>query len=281
MTGCDNYCTYCVVPYARGGEQSRPEKEVLCEVKELVGRGYKEITLLGQNVNSYKYGFVKLLKQINKIPGDFWIRFVSLHPKDMTDDLIKAVAKLDKVCEYIHLPFQAGDNTVLKNMNRKYTRTDYLRLIRKIRKEIDNVAISTDVIVGFPGETKEQFKKSVDIFEKAKFDMAYIAQYSPRPGTKAAEMTDNVTRVEKKRREKALTRVLIKTAKENNKKYIGKTVPVLVEKETPDHKCNYYLGKTRTFKNVKFTGPKGLLGQFVEVEIVGLVEWGLMGKLVR
>lgn len=280
MTGCENFCSYCVVPYVRGPEKSRSCSGVIEEVRGLVDNGYKEITLLGQNVNSYQYGFVKLLKDICKIKGDFWIRFISLHPKDMTEELINIVAQEQKICEYIHLPFQAGDNTILKKMNRKYTRADYLGLINKIRKAIPEVALSTDVIVGFPGETKEQFNKSVEVFKKAKFDMAYINKYSTRAGTKAAEFIDNVSQAEKKRREQELTKILIKTAAKNNEKYIDKTWPVLVEKETPDKDINYYLGKTRTFKNVKFTGPKGLLGQFVNVKITKALDWGLKGELV-
>ena len=304
-TGCDNFCTYCIVPYARGRERSRPESEILCEVEQLVKRGYKEITLLGQNVNSYKTRedgkrkmeelgannknkthFVRLLEKINAIPGNFWIKFTSPHPKDMGDDLINAIAELDKVCERVHLPVQGGDNAVLKQMNRKYTREQYLDLVKKVRLKIKNVCVITDIIVGFPGETRKQFLQSVDLFKKAKFDMAYISRFSPRPGTAAAKMKDNVSWDEKRRRDEELTKVLQKTALVNNKKYVGRIVDVLVcgehRKQSGKKRGQVdYLGITRTDKKVKFSGPVGLVGEFVRVKIQGAKEWGLGGKIVR
>jgi len=249
-TGCDNFCSYCVVPYTRGPEYSRPSEEIITEVKNLIKKEYKEIILLGQNVNSYswniKYGawnnkkskdqkskiinFPRLLKMINDIPGNFWIRFLTSHPKDFSDELIRTIAKCNKVCEYIHLPIQSGNDEILKAMNRKYTVKDYKNLVQKIRHKIPGVAVSTDVIVGFPGETKRQFQNTVKLFKEIKFDMAYIAQYSPRAGTAAFKLKDNVPREEKKQREKILTEILRQTALENNQKYIGKTVEILVEK---------------------------------------------------
>ena len=299
MTGCDNFCSYCAVPLTKGREKSRPEKEILKEVEGLVKKGYKEITLLGQNVNSYgvkvkskkekvknksKNQFVELLEKINKIPGDFWIRFITSNPQDMSDKLIKAVKNLDKVTEYIHLPVQAGNNEILKKMNRKYTKEHYLKLVSKIRKEIPaslaggpNVSISTDTIVGFPSETRKQFEDTLDLYKKVKFDMAYIAQYSPRPGTAASRMKDDVPREGKRKREKELTEILKKTALKNNKKYLGKTVEVLAEKKEK----KYLFGRTRTFKSVQFEGNKNLIGQFVKVKITSATPWAMKGKIIK
>lgn len=223
MRGCDNFCTYCVVPYARGRERSRPIEEIYCEVKELVKRGYKEITLLGQNVNSYhknselrtqnlelrkkiknlqkkyKNNFAILLALLCQIKGLKKIKFLTSNPQDLTDDIIKAM-KLPKIDRYLHLPVQSGDDEILKKMNRKYTVQQYLDLINKIRKEIPDIEIGTDIIVGFPGETKKQFQNTVDLCKKANFSVAYIAKYSPRPGTAAFKLKDNVSYKEKKRR---------------------------------------------------------------------------------
>lgn len=300
MTGCNNFCAYCVVPYVRGREISRPAQEIINEIKELIKKGYKEIILLGQNVNSYKdrnIDFPKLLKSINNLPGKFWIRFLTSHPKDLSDELIEIMTKGEKITEYLHLPVQAGNNQILKKMNRDYTVEYYKNLIRKIRKNIspapfsDNashfsknaslnrcgISISTDIIVGFPGETKKQFKQTVKLMKWAEFDMAYTAQYSPRPMTAASKLNDDVPKEEKKKREKILTKILKKTALKNNKRYVNKTIEVLIQEKTKD---NSFLGKTRTFKNVKIKNPKGSLkiGQFVKVKITGATPWGLEGR---
>lgn len=233
MRGCNNFCTYCVVPYTRGKEISRPAKEIICEVKRLIKQGCKEIWLLGQNVNSYKeylkatpktsgrrfckpdikVTFPQLLRKINKIPGKFWIRFTSSHPKDFSDDLIKAMTECQKVAKYLNLPVQSGDDKILKAMNRPYTVKQYKNLVKKIRDKIPNINLSTDVIVGFPGETKRQFENTAKLFKEIKYDMAYIAKYSPRPGTAAAKLKDNVSPKEKKRRERVLRDTLKQTAK--------------------------------------------------------------------
>lgn len=281
MTGCNNFCAYCAVPYTRGREISRPAEDIIKEVKRLIEKGYKEITLLGQNVNSYsskitkeeflmtnqcqnsndkkntaKYemqqiNFPQLLKMINDIPGNFWIRFLTSHPKDMSDELIKTMAKCDKVCEYVHLPIQAGNDKILEKMNRRYTGAQYLKLIKKIKstykKEKKNLAISTDIIVGFPGETKQQFADTAEIMRQVKYDMAYLAQYSPRAGTAAAKLKDNISIAEKKRRKEFLNDILRITALKNNKKYEGKIIEVLIEKIENEVAS----GKTRTFKNVR------------------------------
>ena len=214
MTGCNNFCSYCVVPYTRSKEVSKPLKEITCEVENLVKRGIKEIWLLGQNVNSYEYGFSKLLRTINKIPGEFWIRFTSSHPKDFSDDLIEAMAECKKVAKYLNLPVQSGDDKILKRMNRPYTIKQYKDLVKRIRKKIPDINLSTDVIVGFPGETKKQFENTVKLFKEIKYDIAYISKYSPRSGTVAAKLKDNVSPQEKKRREK----VLEKTLKQKSRK---------------------------------------------------------------
>ena len=215
MTGCNNFCSYCVVPYTRSKEISRPLKEITCEVEGLVKRGTKEIWLLGQNVNSYKYGFSKLLRIINKIPGKFWIRFTSSHPKDFSDDLIKAMSECKKVAKYLNLPIQSGDDKILKRMNRPYTVKQYKDLVKKIRKKIPDINLSTDVIVGFPGETKKQFENTAKLFKEIKYDIAYINKYSPRSDTAANKLKDNVSQKEKKRREKILEKTLKQKSQEN------------------------------------------------------------------
>jgi len=200
MTGCDNFCSYCVVPHTRGREISRPMDEIVKEFKNFLKRGHKEIILLGQNVNSYKFGFAKLLKTLNNIDGNFKIRFLTNHPKDFPDELIDAIAICEKVEKEIHLPVQSGDNAILEKMNRKYTIKQYENLVEKIRKKIPNIKFTTDVIVGFPGETEKQFQNTVKLFNKIKYDLAYINKYSRREGTVAAQFKDNVSWEEKKRR---------------------------------------------------------------------------------
>jgi len=282
MTGCNNFCSYCVVPYAREREISRPANEILKEIKRLVETGYKEIVLLGQNVNSYhgtrNINFSKLLKKTNAIPGNFWISFVSNHPKDFSDELIETATKLKKICEYIHLPIQTGDDKILEKMNRKYTSKQYLKLIDKIRKSFKKYkpgklySITSDIIVGFPGETKRQFLESAKIMEKVRYDMVYFGQFSSRPETAAWKMKDNVSKKEKSRREKYLNEILKKTSLENNKKYLNKTVEVLIDKE----KDGFYFGRTRTMKNVKIiSGKKNLVGKIVKVKVTKANIWNL------
>jgi len=283
MTGCNNFCAYCVVPYVRGEENSRPAQEIIEEVKKLIKKEYKEIILLGQNVNSYKdknTNFPQLLKLINDLPGGFWLRFITSHPKDLSDELIETMAKSEKITEYLHLPVQAGDNQILKKMNRGYSVDQYKNLIEKIRKRIKNISISTDIIVGFPGETKKQFKQTAKLMKWVKFDMVYTAQYSPRPMTAASKLKDDVIKKEKRRREQILTKILKKTALKNNRKYINKTVEVLIEQKT---KNDFYLGKARTFKNVKIKDPKGSLkiGQFIKTKIIKATPWGLEGRIEK
>jgi len=296
MTGCNNFCSYCVVPYARGREYSRPAENILKEVKNLIKRGCKEIVLLGQNVNSYKsktqntgykildtkksvIEFSDLLRLLDNIPGKFWITFLTSHPKDMSDELIETIAKSKNICEYISLPVQSGDNEILRRMNRKYTIAHYKNLIKKIRSAIPDSAISTDIIIGFPCETKKQFKNTAKLLREMNFDMAYINQYSPRPETAAWKMRDNVSKKEKGRREKVLTNILEKTALKNNKKYVGKVVEVLVDKKFLDKQK--YSGHTRTQKKVIFRESKKItVGNFVKVKIVKAKAFGLEGETV-
>lgn len=300
MTGCNNFCAYCVVPYARGREISRPTEDIISEVKNLIKRGYKHIVLLGQNVNSYKsgikrsptsfgrlgreksdfYNFSELLKKINALPGHFWISFISNHPKDFSEELIKTATQLPRVCEFIHLPLQAGDNQILKKMNRHYTQADYLKLVAKIKKSFQKYkpgklySLTSDIIVGFPGETKKQFLESAKVMEKAKFDMVYFGQYSPRPGTAAYQLKNNITKPEKSRREKYLNEILKKTSYENNQKYLGQTLEVLIDKKEKDA----YFGRTRTMKNVKLiSSKKNLIGKFIKAKIIKANIWNLEG----
>ena len=277
MTGCNNFCSYCAVPYTRGREVSRKRQDIIKEIKELLKNDYKEIWLLGQNVNSYKYDFPNLLKKINKIPGNFWIRFSSSHPKDFSNDLIEVIAECKKITPYIHLPVQSGNDKILQKMNRPYTIKKYKGLIKRIKKIIPDIAISTDVIVGFPGETKKQFQDTKKLFKEIKYDMAYINRYSPRKGTKAFELKDNVTPKEKAEREAELTDILKKTALKNNKKYINKTIDVLVK----NYKNKFLFGKSFHYKTVKFPGSKKMIGRFVKVKITSVLPFSLNGEYVK
>jgi tRNA-2-methylthio-N6-dimethylallyladenosine synthase len=289
--GCDNACAYCAVPFTRGRLICRDHKKIIEEVKSIVKNGGKEIWLLGQNVNSYgiqrktdvkfnakptqEINFAKLLKMVNEIPGKFWIRFTSPNPADFSDKLIKTIAECEKITPYLNLPVQSGNNTILKKMNRSYNITQYKNLVQKVRKKIPDISLSTDVIVGFPGETKKQFENTVKLFGEIKFDMAYIAKYSPRPGTAALKLKDNISQKEKNRREKVLTEILKKTALENNKKYIGKTTNVLADK----YKGDFLAGKSFHYKTIKFKGTKNLIGKIIKVKITSALPWGLKGKL--
>jgi len=291
MTGCNNFCSYCVVPYTRGREYSRPAEEIISEVDNLVKQGYKEIILLGQNVNSYKSGvidFPKLLKLINAIPGNFWIRFLTSHPKDMSEKLIGTVAESEKVTPYIHLALQSGNDEILKKMNRKYTAKHFLELVEMTRKYLPDAVISTDIIIGFPGETEKQFQDTVEIMKKAKFDMAYLNKYSPRAGTAAAKLDDNISWAEKKRRERILTNILKETALENNEIYIGKIIEVLVDESgIKNQKLGIISGKTKSFKNVKIPDSKfsipdsDIIGKFLKIKIIQANAWGLEGEIIK
>lgn len=284
MTGCNNFCSYCIVPYTRGREYSRPKSEVLSEIAALIEGGCKEIILLGQNVNSYRpdddTDFPALLEEINALPGDFWIRFLTSHPKDMSEELIRTVQKSDKCTNHIHLALQSGNDEILKRMNRKYDRDHFLGLVDMIREHIADVMLTTDIIVGFPGETEEQFQQTAQLMQRAQFDLAYINKYSPRTGTVSATLPDCVSWQEKKRREDELNAVLRVTALENNQRYVGRTVEVLIEKE--DH--GHYFGKTRSFKDIKIRkeaaeDDRHLVGQFTRAKVTRVTPWALEGEL--
>ncbi len=296
MNGCNNFCTYCIVPYVRGRERSRNPKDILEEVKKLASEGYKEVTLLGQNVNSYlrverekdipfeKYegidSFAKLLRAVNKIDGIERIRFVSPHPKDFTDDVIDAIADCEKVCKLIHLPLQSGNTKVLKEMNRRYTKEQYLELVEKMKNKIPNLTLSTDIIVGFPGETDEEFEDTLDVVRKVKFEQVYMFIYSRRVGTPADRMENQIPEEDKHRRFNKLKELVESQIEENNKKYVGTTQKVLVEGES---KNNSYMltGRTDSNKVVIFEGTKDLVNKIVDLKIVSEHMWYLKGKVEK
>ena len=296
MNGCNNFCTYCIVPYVRGRERSRQPKDIIDEVKELAKKGYKEITLLGQNVNSYlrvekeknipfeKYedvdSFASLLKEVNKIDGIERIRFISPHPKDFTDDVIDAIASCDKVCKLIHLPLQSGNTKVLKEMNRKYTKEQYLELVEKMKKKIPNLTLSTDIIVGFPGETDEEFLDTLDVVKRVNFEQIYMFIYSRRKGTPADKMENQVPEEIKHIRFNKLKELFESRIEENNNKYVGKIEKVLVEGESKNNK-ELFTGRTDSNKVVIFEGDKSLIGKMVDLKIVSQHMWYLKGEIQR
>lgn len=286
MYGCNNFCTYCVVPYTRGREKSREVKDIVKEIEKLISEGTKEITLLGQNVNSYgktlenKTSFAELLREIDKIEGLDRVRFMTSHPKDLSDELILAMKECDSVCEQIHLPFQAGSNKVLKAMNRRYTKEHYLELIRKIREAIPDITISTDIIVGFPGETYEDFKETLDIVKTAKYDSAFTFLYSVREGTPAAKMEEQVPEEEKNKRFQELLDILHPINNERNQRMIGNIESVLVEGESKNDKSKL-AGRTRGGKLVHFKGDSSIIGEIVDVKIIDAKTWSLEGEIVE
>jgi len=275
--GCNNFCSYCVVPYARGREVYRKKTEIIKEVKDLIKNDYKEIILIAQNVNSFP-NFPKLLEEIAQIKGDFWLRFVSSHPKDLDDKLIEVISKNQKIANHIHLALQSGDNEILEKMNRKYRVEDFINIIEKLRKKRPEIAISTDIIVGFPGESQKQFKNSLKVLKLLKFDMAYISQYSPRPQTAAYSLKDDVKKEDKRKREQILNEYLKKTALLNNKQYLNKECLVLID--GVNRKGNLQ-GKTSSFKTVVIENKKDkkLIGQFKKVKIKKVKEFILTGEV--
>jgi tRNA-2-methylthio-N6-dimethylallyladenosine synthase len=279
--GCNNFCSYCVVPYARGREVYRNFDKIVSEVKKLVSLGYKEINLIAQNVNSYKSkskDFADLILEIDKIPGDFWLRFSSSHPKDMKDKLIKVMGESTKLANHLHIAVQSGDNGILKKMNRNYTVEKFKELIEKIKKAKPGIAISTDLIVGFPSEDRKAFENSKKLFEDIRFDLAYTAMYSPRYGTAAYKLEDDVSDVEKKKREDEILEILKITALERNIKYLNKTVKILVEGK---NRSNKYFGKTSSYKNVSFSSEdNNLVGSFVKIKINKSQDFGLEGEYI-
>ncbi len=281
IQGCDNFCSYCIVPYRRGRERSRPVAEIVGEVKELAHRGVKEVVLLGQNVDSYghdlsgKPDLAHLLYELNDIDSLARIRFLTNHPKDMSLRLIEAIASLDKVCEQLNLPVQSGDNEILKAMRRGYSVEHYRQLIKQIRSRIPEIALSTDIIVGFPGESKEQFQATVNLLRELRFDSLHVAVYSPRQETTSArEYEDNIPPAVKKERLNIVEQLQEKIAAEINAELLGKTVEVLVE----GRKKGKWHGRSRSGKLVFFSENSELLGQMVKVKIAKTSPWSLQGK---
>ena len=301
MYGCNNFCSYCIVPYVRGRERSRKPKDIIKEVKELANQGYKEIMLLGQNVNSYlrsemeaiKQGklvdedgdykevdsFAKLLKEINKIDGIERIRFISPHPKDFSDDVIEAIRDCEKVCKIIHLPLQSGSTEVLKKMNRKYTKEQYLNLVEKMKSKIPNLELSTDIIVGFPGETEEDFEDTLDVVEKVNFEQVYMFIYSRRVGTPGDKMLNQIPDEIKHKRFDRLKQLVEIQIDQNNKKYIGTKQKVLVEGKSKTND-KILTGRTETNKVVNFEGSDELIGNIVELKIISEHMWYLKGEVL-
>lgn len=286
MYGCDKFCTYCIVPYTRGKERSRLPEDIIAEVKDLISQGYKEITLLGQNVNAYgkdfedrEYRLGHLMEEIAQldIPR---IRFTTSYPSDFDDHLIEVIAKYDNIMNHIHLPVQSGSNDVLKIMARKYTKEKYLELVRKIKAQVPDISFTTDIIVGYPNETHEQFLETLELYEEVGYEAAFTFVYSPREGTPAAKMVDNVALDEKKQRLYRLNDMVNEYSKNTMAKYQDKIVHVLVEGESKNNP-EILAGYTEKLKLVNFKAPKELIGQIVPVKITDIRTWSLMGELVE
>lgn len=283
--GCNNFCSYCIVPYVRGRERSRKPEDILNDIKKLANKGYKEIMLLGQNVNSYgndfkeKYNFPELLKDIEKIDGIEIIRFMSPHPKDFKDDLVEVIKHSKKISRQIHLPLQSGSSKILKEMNRKYTKEDYLNIAMKLKNADENISLSTDIIVGFPGETEEDFRETLDVVSKVKFDQIYMFIYSKREGTRAAKMEDFVTNEEKVERLERLKKLYEDELPKQNKKMIGKVYSVLVYGKSKNNK-ELYTGRTSQNKVVIFEANDDLIGKIVNIKIDSEHLWYLKGTIL-
>lgn len=285
MFGCNNFCTYCIVPYVRGRERSRPADDIIKEVKELAADGVKEITLLGQNVNSYGTGleekltFAGLLQRVCEVDGIEKIKFLTSHPKDLSDELIDAIAELDKVCNYIHLPFQSGSTRILEKMNRKYTKEEYLGLTDRIKAKIPNVSISTDIIVGFPTETEEDFLDTLDVAQKVRFSAAFTFLYSKRTGTPAANMEGQISDEVAGERFQRLLDVINPIIYETNKQQVGTVLSVIAD-NGKDAQTGLYTGRTDNNTPVHFSGGDNCLGKVVPVKIVEAKPFYLIGETV-
>lgn len=283
MYGCNNFCSYCIVPYVRGRERSRMSSDIINECRELIENGYREITLLGQNVNSYKsdISFPELLSRIAEIPGDFILRFMTSHPKDASDELIEVFGKYTgKIAPAFHLPLQSGSNKILRDMNRTYTREKYLDTVRKIRLAVPNVALTTDIIVGFPGETEEDFLETMDILKAVRFDMVFSFNYSIREGTRAATMPNQVPYEDMKRRMTELLSVQCNISKEINDEYLNKELRIIVDDIEENNNDRIYSGRTATNKLVHFTADGDYIGKFVNVKITRTGAFDLFGEMI-
>ena len=293
MNGCNNFCTYCIVPYVRGRERSRHPKDILEEIEGLAKQGYKEIMLLGQNVNSYLRSekwkekgldynginsFATLLRAINKIDGIERIRFISPHPKDFTEDVIEAIRDCEKICNFIHLPIQSGSSNILKTMNRKYTKESYLELVNKMREKIPGVKFSTDIIVGFPGETEENFEDTLDVVRKVNFEQVFMFIYSRRVGTPADKMENQIPEEIKHKRFERLKDLVESQIDSNNKEYIGTTQKVLIEGYSKNDSSKL-TGRTESNKVVILDGKDEFIGKMLEVKIISEHKWYLKGSL--
>lgn len=283
--GCNNFCTYCIVPYVRGRERSRNMKSIISECEKLINDGYKEITLLGQNVNSYgndvpdeNVNFANLLREVAKIDGKFRIRFMTSHPKDLTEEVVKAIRDNDKICNNIHLPIQAGSNSVLKNMNRRYTREHYLGLIDMIRRYLPDCGITTDIMVGFPYETEEDFLDTMDIVEKVRFSTAFTFIYSVRKGTKAAEMPQIPYEIKQNRIKRLIARQN-EITEEISKDYVGNVYEILVE-GMQEKKNGYVVGRTESGRLVSAKGDESMIGEFKNVKITAVKNAQLLGEIL-
>lgn len=283
MFGCNNFCTYCIVPYTRGREKSRRPEAILAEVRELVEDGVKEIMLLGQNVNSYDgdgTSFAELLKMINEIDGLERIRFMTSNPKDLSDELIEAFTICDKLCHNLHLPIQSGSNRVLKRMNRKYTREDYLKLIEKLRIKVPDITLSTDIIVGFPGETNEDFEETLSLVKEVEYDSAFTFIYSIRKGTPAEKFDNQVEESEKHRRFDLLVSTVNEISEKKNKVYQDRIEKILVDGVSKNNKL-MLTGRTDGFKLVNFAGKKNMIGSLVDVRITDAKTFSLLGEVIE
>ena len=285
MYGCNNFCSYCIVPYVRGRERSRRPEDILAEVRQLADQGYKDITLLGQNVNSYgrdleqPMDFAGLLEAVNAVPGDFLIRFMTSHPKDATQRLFETMARCEKVAPVLHLPFQAGNDRVLQVMNRRHTRAEYLEKIRTLRALIPDIVLTSDIIVGFPGETTAEFEDTLKVLEEVRFDALFTFLYSPRQGTPAAQMEDPMPREEKLANFNRLTALQDAISEEKHAAYVGKTVRCLLDGLSEDERYDL-TARTPGNRLVRVSGGRAALGQFRDVLITGANKWSLFGELV-
>ncbi len=284
MYGCDKFCTYCIVPYTRGKQRSREPEYIINEVKKLVEDGYQEVTLLGQNVNAYgkdlniDYGMSNLLEDVAKT-GINRVRFVTSHPWDFTDEMIDIIAKYDNIMPYIHLPLQSGSSSILKKMGRRYTKEEYLTLYKKIREKLPYSSITTDIIVGFPNETDEDFNETLEVVNECKFDAAFTFIFSPRIGTPAAKMEDSISLEVKEKRLQELNELINKYSKEANDKYLGKIVPVLIE-DFSEKDDSMLMGYTDTMKLVNVKGDSSLIGKIVNVKITDVKTWSMDAEVV-
>lgn len=285
MFGCNNFCTYCIVPYVRGRERSRNSQDIIDEVTALVNQGYKEIMLLGQNVNSYgkdlenDMTFPELLREINKIEGDFIIRFMSSHPKDATKELLDTILECDKVAKHLHLPVQSGSNSILRAMNRNYTVEKYLETVKYLRERYKDFSLTTDIIVGFPNETDEEFQDTVRLIKQVEYDNIYSFIYSKRSGTKASEISDTIPEEVKSRRMRELLEVQREISDRHYKRFVGKIMRVLADGKSRKHE-GFLTGKSNEFIIAEFEGDESLIGSFVNIKVTDSMNWAVTGEII-